>query len=126
MLVVSDEALEIADAEGLNFFPHQAAAFAVIFLRANASRDSGKHVVFTNLGGGPQEIAGNDQLHELTNLHAYRAFVRASRLGAFKTTQRLLAGQFGRVTQVDFSEVGGPQLRQLLGHMLPGHFHALF
>ena len=107
LLVVGDEALEVADAEGLNFFPHQAAAFAVIFLRANTSRDSGKHVVFTNLGGGAQEISGNDQLHELSYLHAYRAFVRARRLGAFQTTQRLLAGQFGRITQVDFGEVGG-------------------
>jgi hypothetical protein len=42
LLVVGDEALEIADAEGLNLFSHQAAALAMIFLRADASSDSGR------------------------------------------------------------------------------------
>ena len=56
--------------ERLNFLAHQAAAFAVILLRADASGDGGEHVVFADLGRGAQEVAGDDQLHELLDLDA--------------------------------------------------------
>src|ERR1700675_1316912 len=126
LFVVGDEALEVTDAEGLNLFSHQAAALAMIFLRADASGDGGEHVVFPNLGGGAEEVPGHDQLHEVSDLHAHGAPFGASRLGAFEAAQRFLTGEFGRVAQIDFGEVGGAQLRELLGHVLPRNFHPLF
>ena len=51
LLVVGDEALQISNAQRLNFLAHQAAAFAVVFLRADAPGDGGQHVVFADFGG---------------------------------------------------------------------------
>ena len=80
---------------------------------------AGKHVVFANFRGRAQKIAGDDQLHESLDLHAYRAVVRARRLGTLQATQRFLSRQFGRIAQVHFGEVGGAQLCRLFRHVLP-------
>ncbi len=96
LLVVGDETLEVSDAERLHLLAHQAPAFAVIFLRADAARDRRQHVVFANFRRSAHEVAGDDQLHELPHLHAHGALIGAGRLGAFQAAQRFLAGQFSR------------------------------
>src|SRR5258705_3468885 len=50
LLVVGDEALEISDAQRLDLLAHQAAAFAVVLLRANAAGDGGEYNVFSDPG----------------------------------------------------------------------------
>ncbi len=60
---------------GFTFLPHEAGAFAVVFLRTNAAGDGGKHVVFANLRGSSQKIAGHDQLYKLANFYAHGAML---------------------------------------------------
>src|SRR5579864_5013260 len=60
LLVVSDETLQISNAQRLHFLAHQAATFAVIFLRANTASDGGQHVVFADFRRCAKEVAGYD------------------------------------------------------------------
>ena len=104
----------------------QASAFAVVLLRAHASGDGGENVIFANFRGRAHEVAVDDQLHELLDLHAYRTILGAARLRAFDATQRLLPRQFGGVAKIDFRELLVAHLRKRLGHMLPRHLDAFF
>ena len=103
LLVIGDEALEIADAQRLNLLAHQTTAFAVVFLWADAPGNGGEHVVFADFGGRAKKVPGDDQLHEFANLHAYWAIVRAGRLGALQAAQGFLPGKFSRVAEVHFA-----------------------
>ncbi len=67
-LEVGDKALEVADGDGLALLAENAAAFALIFLRADAAGDGGQRVVFAHLGGGGKIIAGVDEGHDLLDL----------------------------------------------------------
>jgi len=60
LLIVGDETLEISDAERFAFFLQQASAFAVIFLRADASGDCRQYIVFANLRCRGHEVTGHD------------------------------------------------------------------
>src|ERR1700693_6518785 len=60
LLVVRNEAFEIADAQRVNFFPHETGAFAVILLRTDAAGDGGEYVVFADLGRSAHEVSGHD------------------------------------------------------------------
>ena len=126
LLVVGDEAFEIADAERLHLLSHQAATFAMVFLGTDAAGNRGKHVVFADLGRCSQKIAGDNQLHELLHVDADWTFIRTCRLRAFQTAQRFLPGQFCGVAQVYLAEVVGADLRKLFRHLLARHLHALF
>ena len=95
LLVVGDEALEIADAEGLAALAEQASAFAVILLRADAAGDGGEDVIFANFGGGGEEVAVDDELDEILDLDADGAILGAGGLGAFEAAQGFLAREFG-------------------------------
>ena len=49
LLIVGDKALQVPDAERLAFSLEQASAFAVVFLRTDASRNRRQHIVFADL-----------------------------------------------------------------------------
>ena len=60
LLVVGDEAFEVSNPQRLNFFAHQTAAFAVIFLRTHATSDGREDVVLADFGRRAHEITGHD------------------------------------------------------------------
>src|SRR4051794_26169796 len=49
LLVIGDEALEVADADGFFLPSDDASALALVFLRTHAASDRGQHVVFADL-----------------------------------------------------------------------------
>jgi hypothetical protein len=98
----------------------------VILLGADTASDCGQHIVFADLGCCSEEITGDNQLHELLDLHTHRAIICASGFGTLQAAHCLLAGQFGRVTKVDLGKVRRTQLGRLLGHVLPRNLHPLF
>src|SRR6202167_3357777 len=104
LLVVGNEALEVADAERFDLFAKQTCAFAVIFLRADASGNRRKHIVFANFRGCAEVVAVDDQLHKILDLPAHRAIARAAWLGALETAQRFLMREFSRVSEINFCE----------------------
>src|SRR5579862_2586368 len=125
LLVVGNKALQIADSEGLHFFREQTLAFAVIFLRADASGNGGQNIIFANLRSCAEKVADHDQLHKFFYLHPYRTVIRAGGLGAFQAANSFLLREFWTVTEVHLTEVVGALFRGLFGHQLPRNLDAL-
>src|SRR5579862_6563304 len=126
LLVIGDEALQIADAQRLHFLRQQALPFALIFLRTNPPRHCGQHIRFADLCRRAQEIADYDLLHEIFHVNPDGTVVGASWLRAFQAAQCLLLSQFSPVAQVHLFEIMGARLGRLFRHELPRNLDALF
>ncbi len=91
-LEIGDEALEVADGDGLAFLAQDAAAFALALLRANAAGDGGQRVVFAHLCGGGKKFAGVDERDDFLDLDADGAIDLAAGLGAGDAARGLSDG----------------------------------
>ena len=109
-LPVGDEALQVADADGLALLAQHAAGFALIFLRADAAGDGGQRVVFAHLRAAAEIIAGEDEVDDRLDVHRHGTFLDAAGLGALDAAQRLLARLLGREAQIHFLKVVGADL----------------
>src|SRR5579872_1487684 len=126
LFVISNEALQITDAERLYLFRKKALPLALILLRADASRDRGQHVRFADLRRRAEEISNHNFLDERLHIDAYGTIIGARRLRAFQAAQRLLLRQFRAIAKIHFFKIVRTLLRWLLRHQLTGNLNALF
>src|SRR5208337_4330745 len=125
-LVIGDEPLEVADSHGLEFVAQDATSLALGLLGANAPRDRRQDVVFADLGRRLEVISGHDQVDKIPDLDADGAAFHALRRGALKAAERLSRRAYSGESLVDFFEVGPPQRRVLLAHVLTRNLDPLF
>ena len=81
-LEVGDEALQVADGDGLALLADDASALALVLLRADAAGDGGQRVVFAHFRRGGQKFARVDERDNLFDLDADGAIGLAAGFGA--------------------------------------------
>ena len=125
-LIVGDKALQIADGHRRALLAQDAAALALILLRADAAGDGRQRVVLAQLGRRGQIVARMDQRHDLLDLHAHRAIDDAAGLGAFDAARGFGQRVQHIQAQIHLLKVAAAHRGVQLRHVRAQNLHALF
>ena len=105
--IVAEEALELADCDGLALLVEDAVALALVLLRAHAAADGGEHALLVDDIEAPAEVALANLLDEVRDVDVDRAALHALRLLAVEAAVGLGDGVGHGEAAVDRTEVLG-------------------
>ncbi len=115
-MVISDEALQTADRNGLAFDGSDTLRLTLILLWANATANSGQTVCTEDYLIRRFEISINNFLNKFRNANIDRTSVDAWLVFAIQATLRFFLSHLGGVTQSHLCEIGISNIRILLRH----------